>query len=627
MVAYPNTEIFLFPTYLSPMKLFLSFVVAGVLSVSVHSQTLCENGFAGEYACENVDLLAHLPPSAFGGGTTNEVWGWTDPEDGTEYVLLGKSTGVGFFDISNPLEPIYIGHLPTQTSNSLWRTLRTYQHYLFVGSEANNHGLQVFDLHRLRNVTNPPVNFTVDAHYNGFGRCHTLVIEEETGYLFACGTNTFSGGLHIVNIQNPLAPVIAGGYDSDGYTHEAQVMVYNGPDPDYQGRTIVFCYNGNNPANLTIVDATNPMDATTVSITFYPNSAYCHQGWLTPDGRFMLMNDELDELNAIVNQTRTLVWNVEDLDDPFYMYDFFGATEAIDHNLYIIGNIAFQSNYTAGFAMVDVRGLESETMQQVGFFDHYPLNNDNIFEANWMNYPYFESGVVPLTDIDNGMFLVRPNFIRLLAPEGAVCASDTLHLEVIMAEGFEGPVALEWSDLPVGATVFMDQTSYTSPDTAMVTIALPEAFQLSQISPTVTATGAHFSYSRTSVIELISPQLFFMDADGDGFGGTDSIWACTLPIGATTESTDCDDADATSYPGASGTGLNVDNNCNGVLDETERPFCADINGDNWITTADILLLMGNFGCSGSCPADVNNDGIVNVSDMISVVSYFGTYCD
>jgi len=257
---------------------YLLFLIMGI-PLLLAAQTPCENGYAGIYPCNNVDLLSHVSPSVYGGGSTNEVWGWTDPQDASEYALLGASTGTIFFDITDPVHPLYVGKMLTATVNSSWRTLRVYDHYLFVGSEASNHGLQVFDLHRLRNVVNPPQVFAENAHYSGFGRCHSLTIEEETGYLFACGTNTFSGGLHIVNIQDPLHPVLAGAYSLDGYTHEAQAMVYNGPDPDYTGHIIVFCYNGNNPANLTIVDATDPTDATTISITFYPNSAYCHQGW------------------------------------------------------------------------------------------------------------------------------------------------------------------------------------------------------------------------------------------------------------------------------------------------------------------------------------------------------------
>lgn len=608
------------------MRLTIGFLFC-LSQLTVFSQTLCENGYAGAYPCENVDLLAHVSPAAFGGGTTNEVWGWTDLQDGKEYVLLGKSTGVGFFDISDPVNPIYLGHLPTHSTNSLWRTLRTYNDYLFVGSEATGHGLQVFDLHRLRNVVNPPVNFTEDAHYAGFGRCHTLVIEEETGYLYACGTNTFSGGLHIVNIQNPLAPVVAGGYDDDGYTHEAQVMVYNGPDPDYIGHTIVFCYNGNSPANLTIVDATNPLDATTVSITFYPNSAYCHQGWLTPDGKYLLMDDELDEYNNIFFETRTLVWNVEDLDNPVYEYDFLGSTEAIDHNQYIIGNLDFQSNYTAGFRLIDIRGIESQQMSEVGFFDHYPQDNDNVFEAEWMNYPFFASGVVPLTDIDNGMFLVKPNFIKPIQSVVEACELNTVEVPVYLNAGFEGPITFDVTGLPEGAIWSTDQIEYQSPDTAIILILLEEA-EAMDYTIHVTATGAHFQYERSFVLRVEASVNWYTDQDGDGFSGEQFIVLCASDVTEVFPTGDCNDQDASVYPNAPGTFDEVDNNCNGIVEGDELPFCADLDGDGRITIYDLIIFNEYTGCEGmDCIADFNGDQVVNITDLFILLADFGEFCD
>jgi choice-of-anchor B domain-containing protein len=406
---------------------------------------------AGPYPCRNVDLVAHLPSSSFGGGVLNEVWGWTDPLDGTEYALVGKSNGLAFLRLTDPASPVYLGTLPPHSFNSNWRTLRTYGDYVFVGSEASSHGLQVFDLTRLRTATGAPaVSFTEDAWYGGFGRCHTLVIEEESGLLFACGTGTFSGGLHIVDISDPLNPVLAGGFGDDGYTHEAQVVVYDGPDPDYQGHVIVFCYNGNNPANLTIVDATDPMDAYAVSIAPYPQSAYCHQGWLTPDGRHLLMDDELDEYNGLFGMTRTLIWNVEDLDAPQFMGNFMGTTTAIDHNQIIIGNLSLQSNYTAGFRLIDITGIESGSLAEVGYFDHVPAHNNPAFQGEWMSYPFFGSGVIALTDIQQGLFLVRVNFIRLGEESVNVCADGSAEVQVFCEAGFAGPVQFSTGPLPMG---------------------------------------------------------------------------------------------------------------------------------------------------------------------------------
>ena len=101
----------------------------------------------------------------------NDIWGWTDPLDGKEYALLGRTTGTAFIDITDPNNPVYLGNLPTHTVSSLWRDIKVYTDHAFIVSEASGHGMQVFDLTQLRNVPNPPVTFTADAHYSGFGNC------------------------------------------------------------------------------------------------------------------------------------------------------------------------------------------------------------------------------------------------------------------------------------------------------------------------------------------------------------------------------------------------------------------------------------------------------------------------
>jgi choice-of-anchor B domain-containing protein len=109
---------------------------------------------AAGYPCSNVDFLSFTAGSALGGGSMNDIWGWTDPEFGTEYVLLGRTSGTAFVDISDPVNPIYLGNLPTYTSNSSWRDIKVDGNYAYVVSEASGHGMQIFDLTKLRNVVN-----------------------------------------------------------------------------------------------------------------------------------------------------------------------------------------------------------------------------------------------------------------------------------------------------------------------------------------------------------------------------------------------------------------------------------------------------------------------------------------
>ena len=115
------------------MKLFWTLLLS--IPFLLAGQTLCDMGEAAGYPCNNVDLMAHMPTSTFGSGIEfNDIWGWTDPLDGKEYALLGMTNGTAFVDISNPVNPVYLGALPTETSSSLWRDIKVYNNYAFIES-------------------------------------------------------------------------------------------------------------------------------------------------------------------------------------------------------------------------------------------------------------------------------------------------------------------------------------------------------------------------------------------------------------------------------------------------------------------------------------------------------------
>jgi LVIVD repeat-containing protein len=136
-------------------------------NLSPQGLTPCVNGHAGQWPCKNLDLLSYMPMSALGGGNSNDVWGWTDSLTGKEYAILGRSNGTAFVDISDPTNPVYVGNLPSwQGYQSSWRAIKVYQNYAYVVADAIPHGMQVFDLTRLRDVPSPPVTFTSDYHYS-----------------------------------------------------------------------------------------------------------------------------------------------------------------------------------------------------------------------------------------------------------------------------------------------------------------------------------------------------------------------------------------------------------------------------------------------------------------------------
>ncbi|WP_026776260.1 choice-of-anchor B family protein [Polaribacter sp. Hel_I_88] len=376
----------------------------------------CENGMAGIYPCNDYDLLAQisledLDPTAtvssnLGG---NDSWGWTDATTTKEYVLMGLNSGVSFVDISNPTVPIVLGFLPTATVNSDWRDVKVYNNHAFVVSEAANHGMQVFDLTRLRNVANPPEIFTAETTLTDFGNAHNIVINEASGYAYAVGTSQASGGPLFINIQNPINPVIEGSFSEGGYSHDAQVVNYNGPDADYASKEIMVSSNGERfgTNEVVIVDVTDKNNPVEISKITYANEAYTHQGWFTEDQRYFIVGDELDEVEGKVDKTRILIFDLLDLDNPVLSSEYFGPTEAIDHNGYVKENTYYQANYTAGVRMIDITDVSNKNLNEIAFFDTHPENNNTSFQGAWNVYPYFTSNVIVVSDIERGLFLVK----------------------------------------------------------------------------------------------------------------------------------------------------------------------------------------------------------------------------
>ncbi len=366
----------------------------------------CDNGMAGRYPCNGYDFVGQIPLSNFNAQAGNDSWGWTDSTTGKEYALMGLDNGTAFVDISDEENLIYLGKLPSAGTPISWRDLKVYEDHAFIVSEALGHGMQVFDLTKLRNVSNPPATFEADARYTGFGNAHNIVINEETGFAYVVGTardDTFRGGAHFINIQDPKNPIAAGGYAENGYSHDAQVITYNGPDSDYSGREI---YVGANEDIVIIADVTDKENPRTISSVDYPNIQYTHQGWFTDDQRYFLLGDELDEVERGF-KSRTLIFDFTDLDNPVQHDTYLGTTSAIDHNGYVKGDEYFLANYTAGVRVLDISGVANKTITESGFFDTVPSTDKAQFSGVWSVYPYFESGKIVVSDINSGLFIIR----------------------------------------------------------------------------------------------------------------------------------------------------------------------------------------------------------------------------
>ncbi|NND45968.1 MAG: choice-of-anchor B family protein [Xanthomonadales bacterium] len=428
--------------------------------LAAQSITSCVGGLAGSYPCSNIDLMAFLPLAQIGGGNGTDIWGWTDPLDGSEYAIMALTNGTAFVDISDPVNPVYLGHLPPPSgvNNSSWRDVKVYDNHAFIGTEALGSGLQVMDLAQLRSIASPPVTLVETTHFTGFSTSHNIVINEDTGYAYAVGTNTGScnRGLTFIDIMTPASPALAGCFSADGYTHDAQCVIYAGPDSAHVGKEICFAYNED---TLTIVDVSNKSAPVQLSRTFYANRGYTHQGWLTDDHAFVLMDDETDERNvSAVTNTRTLMWDVSDLDNPVHFADYINpSTTSIDHNQYVVGNHVFQANYRAGLRILDISDIANGNLVEVAYFDIYPSSDSANFNGAWSVYPYFASGNVIVSGIEQGLYILRPNLgttpndppvVDIVAPvDGGppLSGNVAVRIDASDTEDAAGSLQVEWN--------------------------------------------------------------------------------------------------------------------------------------------------------------------------------------
>ncbi len=391
-------------------------------AVNGGSEVRCEEGQAAGFSCAEVDLQAFLTLDAIGGAPgerVSDLWGWTDPETGREYALVGRTAGVVIIDVTAPAAPVVMGIVEANPSGA--RDVKVYaDHMFFTGDGAGEHGLVVFDLTRLRSLDGPAGALQPDAVYDGVASAHNLAIDTESGFAFAIrpsgGGETCGGGLHMVDIRRPESPVFAGCYTdangllAPGSAHDAQCVVYRGPDEAYRGRQICFA---SLETALRIVDVTDKADPVPISAADYPTRAYIHQGWLTDDQRYFYMDDEIDELTGKTDRTKTTIWDLGDLDDPVLVGEFLGPDDATDHNLYVKGDRMYQANYQAGLRVVDIGDPLHPV--EVGHFDTTPYEGAGTgFSGAWTAFPFFDSGTVVVTSMNEGVFILRPRRAELI---------------------------------------------------------------------------------------------------------------------------------------------------------------------------------------------------------------------
>lgn len=391
------------------------------------------------FPAQNITFQSQVPLAQMGGGQGSSLYGWVDPLNNREYAIMGRTNGTAVIDITNPTQPAYVAEIPKQSgsNNTSWREPKVYGNHAYIGVDGTSHRLQVVDLTQVRNYSGTTMTLNAGSYTGQSGtlsitRVHTLDINKDTGFLYLSGTRpetspssqTPAVGLHIVDVRNPGNPTFAGFYNGDDYTHETQVVTYRGPDSRFFGHEIAFNSNGKTGSRVdtvSVVDVTNKSNIVPLATKTYTGARYIHQGWLTEDHKYFFQNDELDETGGVTGgRTRTHLWDMRDLTNPVYKGHWDNTTSSVDHNLYVKDGYVYQTNYTTGLRILKIGNLESNNpsdwLEEVAFFDTYLPSDSSSFNGAWNNYPFFPSGNVAISDIQGGLFIVRPDLPNLFPP-------------------------------------------------------------------------------------------------------------------------------------------------------------------------------------------------------------------
>ena len=328
----------------------------------------------------------------------NEIWGYA--QDGREYAIIGSTRGTHIFDVTEPENSSEVAFIMGRDTGSaiVHRDYHDYKGYLYAISDEGNSSLQIIDLSGLPN--------SVNVVYDGtdiFTHAHNIFIDTLHGKLYQAGgrININTGNhLSVYDLSDPERPerIIdlrrqsVFWQDNVGYVHDLFV------------RDNIAYVNDQNAAH--IIDfsvTTNPQLLGTISN--YPHKGYNHSGWLSDDGSLYAMADE-------THGTKTKVFDVSDFGNIEFM-DTVGARgdfKSLPHNVIFRQNILFIANYVDGLYIYDFEDPKSPKF--LGFYDMSFEPHTFGYRGNWGVYPFLPSGNILVSDMQEGLFVLKADSVK-----------------------------------------------------------------------------------------------------------------------------------------------------------------------------------------------------------------------
>jgi choice-of-anchor B domain-containing protein len=334
----------------------------------------------------------------------NDVWGYTSP-DSTEYALVGTVRGVSILSLRNPQAPEQVAFIPGMYS--LWRDIKTFGHFAYVVADqpGSSDGLLIIDLSELPERVQ---FYNWRPTLEGLGplqRCHNLYIDED-GFCYLSGCNLNFGGILIfdVNTIDGHPKYIEKGpsvYSHDVYAKDG--LMYS--SEIYAGQLSIY-----------EVAEKNRIQKTGATYTPY---RFTHNAWVSEDGQFVYTTDEKG--NAPVTGFDITNFNNIKETDQFRPKATMGQG-VIPHNVHVKDAFLHISYYTDGGIIVDAS--DPFHLVEVANYDTEKDRTNGFFGA-WGMYPFFESGLVLISDINNGLFVIKPLLKRAARLGGMIKDADS----------------------------------------------------------------------------------------------------------------------------------------------------------------------------------------------------------
>ncbi|MCB0640881.1 MAG: choice-of-anchor B family protein [Phaeodactylibacter sp.] len=346
------------------------------------------------FAQLNMTLISNLTYDVDG----NDIWGWVDPDDGTEYAIMGIRNGTSVVSLADPANPEEVYFV--SGANSTWRDIKVWGNYAFITCDSGADGLLVIDL---SDAPNSYSHYFWTPNLPGLGTletCHNLWIDEY-GYCYLVGCNLNSGGMIYLDVfSTPGTPIYAG-VGPAVYAHD--VYVYD--NKSYNGEIYLGA--------LTVYDVSDKANTQFLGSVETPYE-FTHNTWLNEDKTVCFTTDERQDAPVAA-------YDISDPTDMVELDQFRPLATlglgVIPHNVTTIDDWLVISYYTDGCIVADA--FLPDNIIETGNFDTFSGGSGS-FNGVWGVYPYLPSGLVLVSDINTGLYVFEPNYVRACYLEGTV---------------------------------------------------------------------------------------------------------------------------------------------------------------------------------------------------------------